>query len=103
MLASPEAAQFVLVTHAHLFKPTFPKSKERLVGPSALFFHQGDYHLKIRKLVQVALGPEPLRAMLPDIELIVKSILNMWDNGQVETTYHAMKRVCLYALIALHF
>lgn len=102
MLASPEAARFVLVTHAHLFKPTFPKSKERMIGPSALFFHQGDYHLKIRKLVQVALSPDPLRAMLPDIEMIVKPILNMWD-GQVETTYHVMKRVCFSAFTALHF
>ncbi|XP_078156884.1 abscisic acid 8'-hydroxylase 3-like [Carex rostrata] len=92
MLASPEAARFVLVTHAHLFKSTFPKSKERMIGPSALFFHQGDYHLKIRKLVQVALSLDPLRAMLPDIEMIVKPILNMWD-GQVETTYHVMKRL----------
>ncbi|KAL0283198.1 UNVERIFIED_CONTAM: Abscisic acid 8'-hydroxylase 3 [Sesamum radiatum] len=38
MLASPEAARFVLVTQAHLFKP-YPRSKENLIGPSALFFH----------------------------------------------------------------
>ncbi|CAI0558296.1 unnamed protein product [Linum tenue] len=42
MLASPEAARFVLVTQAHLFRPTYPKSKERLIGPAALFFHQGE-------------------------------------------------------------
>ncbi|KAJ3705048.1 hypothetical protein LUZ61_008753 [Rhynchospora tenuis] len=92
MLASPEAARFVLVTHAHLFKPTYPKSKERMIGPWALFFHQGDYHLRLRKIVQNSLSPEPLRAILPDVELIVKSILQEWD-GQVETTFHAMKRL----------
>ncbi|KAJ4745248.1 Abscisic acid 8'-hydroxylase 2 [Rhynchospora pubera] len=92
MLASPEAARFVLVTHAHLFKPTYPKSKERMIGPWALFFHQGDYHLKLRKIVQSSLSPEPLRAILPDIESIVRSILHDWD-GQVETTFHAMKRL----------
>jgi (+)-abscisic acid 8'-hydroxylase len=102
MLASPEAARFVLVTHAHLFKATFPKSKERMIGPSALFFHQGIYHLRIRKIVQSSLSPEPLRAILPDIELIVRSILHMWD-GQVETTFHAMKRVCLYACEVISF
>ncbi|GAA0146371.1 oxygenase [Lithospermum erythrorhizon] len=52
MLASPEAARFVLVSEAHLFKPTFPRSKEKLIGPSALFFHQGDFHERLRKLVE---------------------------------------------------
>ncbi|GJN21965.1 hypothetical protein PR202_gb09489 [Eleusine coracana subsp. coracana] len=44
MVSSPEAARFVLVTQAHLFKPTFPASKERMLGPQAIFFQQGDYH-----------------------------------------------------------
>ncbi|CAD5319823.1 unnamed protein product [Arabidopsis thaliana] len=30
----------VLVSKAHLFKPTYPPSKERMIGPEALFFHQ---------------------------------------------------------------
>lgn len=41
MIASPEAAKFVLTSHAHLFKPTFPASKERMLGPQALFFPPG--------------------------------------------------------------
>ncbi|TVU09805.1 hypothetical protein EJB05_43301 [Eragrostis curvula] len=92
MLASPEAARFVLVTQADLFKPTYPRSKERMIGPSALFFHQGDYHLRIRKLVQGALGPEALRALVPHVEAAVKSTLASWD-GRVTSTFHAMKRL----------
>jgi len=92
MLASPEAARFVLVTQAHLFKPTYPPSKEKMIGPSALFFHQGDYHTRVRKLVLGSLTPEALRGLVPDIEKIVISMLNAWD-GHLITTFHAMKKV----------
>ncbi|XP_078156889.1 abscisic acid 8'-hydroxylase 3-like [Carex rostrata] len=91
MLATEEAVRFVLVTRADLFKPTYPKSKERMIGPWALFFHHGDYHLRLRKIVQALLSPDLVRAILPDIESVVRSMLHAWD-GHVETTYHAMKR-----------
>uniref|UniRef100_A0ACD5ZUD1 Uncharacterized protein n=1 Tax=Avena sativa TaxID=4498 RepID=A0ACD5ZUD1_AVESA len=92
MLASPEAARFVLVTQAQLFKPTYPPSKERMIGPSALFFHQGEYHLRLRRLVQGSLGPDALRALMPGIESAVASTLAAWD-GHVASTFHAMKRL----------
>lgn len=96
MLASPEAARFVLVTHAHLFKPTYPKSKEKLIGPNALFFHQGDYHTRIRKLVQASFSPESIKKLIPDIETEVISSLESWvSNGQVINTFQQMKKVGL--------
>ncbi|KAJ9159569.1 hypothetical protein P3X46_025071 [Hevea brasiliensis] len=93
MLASPEAAKFVLVTHAHLFKPTYPKSKERLIGPSALFFHQGKYHNQIRKLVQGSLSPDTIRELIPDIESIAISALESWADGHIINTFHVMKKL----------
>ncbi|KAL0717435.1 hypothetical protein Bca4012_066757 [Brassica carinata] len=92
MLASPEAARFVLVTHNHMFKPSYPKSKERLIGPSALFFHQGDYHVYIRKLVQSSLYPESIRKLIPDIEHIALSSLQSWANMPIVSTYQEMKQ-----------
>lgn len=93
MLASPEAARFVLVTYAHLFKPTYPKSKERLIGPSALFFHQGNYHSRLRKLVQSSLSPEALRKLIPDIEALAVSSLESWtENNQTINTFRVMKK-----------
>lgn len=93
MLASPEAARFVLASHAHLFKPTYPKSKEKMIGPSALFFHQGDYHTDLRKLVQSSLSPEASRKLIPDIEAVAISALESWARDQVINTFHEMKRV----------
>jgi (+)-abscisic acid 8'-hydroxylase len=94
VLASPEAARFVLVTHANLFKPTYPKSKEKMIGPSALFFHQGDYHSKLRKLVQGSLSPEKIRKLVTDIEAIAISALESWADKQVVVnTFHEMKKV----------
>jgi (+)-abscisic acid 8'-hydroxylase len=94
MLASPEAARFVLVTHSHLFKPTYPKSKEKLIGSSALFFHQGHYHTRIRKLVQTSLSPESIKKLIPGIESEVISSLESWVSpGQVVNAFHEMKKV----------
>lgn len=92
ILASPEAARMVLVSQAHLFKPTYPPSKERMIGPQALFFHQGDYHLRLRRLVQGWVGPDALRALVPDVEAAVVSTLRGWD-GRVTSTFHTMKKV----------
>nr|GMC50454.1 abscisic acid 8'-hydroxylase 4-like [Ipomoea batatas] len=92
MLASPEAARFVLVTHANLFKPTYPKSKEDLIGPAALFFHQGDYHLRLRKVVQRCFSPEAIRNFVADIEDIAVSALDSWADGQVVNTFREMKK-----------
>ncbi|EXC17339.1 Abscisic acid 8'-hydroxylase 4 [Morus notabilis] len=94
MLASPEASRFVLVTHPHLFKPTYPKSKEKLIGPSALFFHQGVYHSQLRKLVRNSLSPNTLQKRVADIEAIAISALESWARGdQVINTFHEMKKI----------
>ncbi|KAL8244372.1 hypothetical protein R6Q59_010630 [Mikania micrantha] len=93
MLASPEAARFVLVNQAHLFKPTYPKSKENLIGPLALFFHQGEYHTSLRKLVQGSLSLDNLRRLVPDIESIAVSMLESWAGRHVINTFHEMKKL----------
>ncbi|XP_059647793.1 abscisic acid 8'-hydroxylase 4 [Cornus florida] len=103
VLASPEAARFVLVTQARLFKPAYPKSKEELIGPSALFFHQGDYHSQLRKLVQSSLFPEAIRKLIPDIEAIAISTLESRAGGQIINTFHEMKKFTFEVGILLIF
>ncbi|PKA55448.1 Abscisic acid 8'-hydroxylase 3 [Apostasia shenzhenica] len=93
MLASPEAARFVLVSQAGMFKPTYPPSKEKMIGPWALFFHEGDYHARLRKLVQASLAPEALRRLVPGIEAAAASALSSWQEGRVVSTFHAMKKL----------
>ncbi|KAH9317170.1 hypothetical protein KI387_018939, partial [Taxus chinensis] len=90
MIASAEAAKFILVTQAHLFKPTFPASKERMIGPQAIFFHQGDYHARLRKLVQSSLSPESIRNIVPHIESVALEALQTWE-GSIINTFHEMK------------
>ncbi|KAK8481478.1 hypothetical protein V6N12_074953 [Hibiscus sabdariffa] len=93
MLASPEAARFVLVTHSQLFKPTYPKSKEKLIGPHALFFHCGEYHARLRRLVQNSLAPQTTRKLVPDIQHIALQTLESWAaSGQVVNTFYEMKK-----------
>ncbi|GKV01548.1 hypothetical protein SLEP1_g14095 [Rubroshorea leprosula] len=92
MLTSPEAARFVLVTHGHLFKPTYPRSKEKLIGSSALFFHQGNYHTCLRKLILSSLSPDSIRKLIPDIEAIAMSALESWSRTQVTNTFDETKK-----------
>ncbi|CAM8974228.1 unnamed protein product [Rhodiola kirilowii] len=92
MLASPQASRFVLMTHADLFRPTYPKSKEMLIGPSALFFHQGEYHEGLRKIVQSSIsGPHRICPLIPLIEDIAVSTLDCLCDGSVVNTFSVMK------------
>ncbi|CAN6680132.1 unnamed protein product [Malus baccata var. baccata] len=85
MLSSPEAVRFV--------------SKERLIGPSAFFFHQDDYHGQIRRLVQGSLSLDVMRNLVPDIEAIAISTLDSWSGNVVNTFYELKKNfkmTCVY-------
>jgi (+)-abscisic acid 8'-hydroxylase len=95
MISSPEAAKFVLVTKSHLFKPTFPASKEKMLGKEAIFFHQGAYHMKLRKLVLRAFLPEAIKNIVPDIQNIAKDSLQYWE-GRLINTFQEMKSVSFY-------
>ncbi|KAA3469319.1 abscisic acid 8'-hydroxylase 1-like [Gossypium australe] len=90
MISSPEAAKFVLVTKSHLFKPTFPASKERMLGKQAIFFSQGQYHAKLRKLVLRAFVPEAIKSFVSNIESIAKDSLQSLE-GRLITTFQEMK------------
>eukprot|EP01018_Ginkgo_biloba_P012563 Gb_03140 [translate_table: standard] len=91
MIANPEAAKFILVNQAHLFKPTFPASKERMIGPQALFFQQGDYHARLRRLVQSSLSPESIRCLVTAIESLALEALESWG-GRTINTFQQMKK-----------
>ncbi|KAL2906232.1 Abscisic acid 8'-hydroxylase 4 [Bienertia sinuspersici] len=92
MLANPEAAKFVLMTKASLFKPTYPKSKERLIGSMAIFFQQGSYHAQIRKLVQASLSLDNIKPVIPKIEAMAITTLDSWANGRVVHVFHELKK-----------
>ncbi|KAI3450363.1 hypothetical protein Pfo_007028 [Paulownia fortunei] len=92
MISSPEAAKVVLVSQAHLFKPTYPPSKEKMIGPEALFFHQGDYHSMLKKLVQACFSPSAIRGSVPAIENIVLNCLPKWENTTPMYTLQEMKK-----------
>ncbi|KAG6397202.1 hypothetical protein SASPL_143368 [Salvia splendens] len=91
MMASPDAAKAVLLSKPHLFKPTFPPSKERMIGRGAIFFHQGPYHATLRKLVLRAFSPDSIKLLLPHIESIALSSLHSWEPRPLLTTFHEMK------------
>ncbi|OAY33788.1 abscisic acid 8'-hydroxylase 4 [Manihot esculenta] len=101
MVASPEAVRFVLVKQACLFKPSYPPSKEKLIGPSAIFFHQGIYHNQLRKLVQASLSFDVIRNLVPHIEAIAISALESWSStsGKVFNTFYEMKKFTFDAAV----
>ncbi|CAI9770856.1 unnamed protein product [Fraxinus pennsylvanica] len=92
MISRPEAAKSVLVNQAHLFKPTYPPSKEKMIGPQAIFFHQGDYHLKLKKLIQASFAPSVVKGSVSAIEEIVLNFLPTWENHALICTLQEMKK-----------
>ena len=99
MTSSPDAAKFVL-SKANLFKPTFPASKERMLGKQAIFFHQGEYHAKLRRLVLRTFMPEAIRNFVPSIESMAKDCLQSWE-GKLITTFLEMKTVSIQSVTPL--
>ncbi|XP_074590282.1 abscisic acid 8'-hydroxylase 1-like [Curcuma longa] len=90
MVSSPEAARFVLVTQAHRFKPTFPASKERMIGHRAIFFQQGDYHARLRRLLLRSFLPGSIRGSVAGIEAVALRALQSWD-GRLVNTFQELK------------
>ncbi|XP_061363266.1 abscisic acid 8'-hydroxylase CYP707A2-like isoform X1 [Gastrolobium bilobum] len=89
MISNPEAVKFVL-NKAQLFKPTFPASKERMLGKQAIFFHEGEYHANLRRLVLRTFMPEAIKNVVSDIESISQTCLKSWE-GKLITTFLEMK------------
>ncbi|ONK72763.1 uncharacterized protein A4U43_C04F22910 [Asparagus officinalis] len=86
MVSSPEAAKFVLVTKPTSSKPGRSRaSKERMLGPQAIFFQQGDYHARLRRLVLRAFMPDATRASVPWIEDVALRALRSWDGREINT------------------
>nr|GMD48242.1 abscisic acid 8'-hydroxylase 4 [Ipomoea batatas] len=79
-------------SRAGLMLVTYPKSKEKLIGSCTMFFHQGNYHSQVRKLVQSSLSPEVLRKLVPEIEAIAITSLESWANKQIINTFQEMKK-----------
>ncbi|XVE59285.1 hypothetical protein DITRI_Ditri05aG0033600 [Diplodiscus trichospermus] len=100
MISSPEAARVVLVTKADLFKPTYPPSKEKMIGPEALFFHQGAYHSRLKKLVQASFLPSVIRGSVSEMEQIVLQFLPTWENTTINTLQEMKRYAFDVALIS---
>jgi (+)-abscisic acid 8'-hydroxylase len=98
MMSSPKAAKFVLVTRADLFKPTYPTSKERMLGRQAIFFQEGKYHAQLRRLVLRAVMPDAIRTRVAEIDATALSTLRSWE-GRTINTFQEMKNVRILLLI----
>ncbi|CAN1282773.1 Abscisic acid 8'-hydroxylase 2 [Linum perenne] len=94
MISNPDAARAILVTQPHLFKPTYPPSKERLIGRWAIFFHQGDYHSKLKRIVHSSLLPSSIRRSVSEVENLALDLLSSWNSSDVchVNTLDQMKR-----------
>lgn len=98
MMSSPEAAKFILVTRADIFKPTFPASKERMLGRRAIFFQQGKYHAQLRRLVLRAVMPNAIRSRVAEIDAVALSTVSSWE-GRTVNTFEEMKTVRIIPFI----
>ncbi|XAR57795.1 (+)-abscisic acid 8'-hydroxylase [Bertholletia excelsa] len=104
MLTCAEAARFVLVTKARLFRPSYPRSKERLIGPWAIFYQSGGFHGRLRKVVQSNVSLDAAKKMIPAIEVLAISTLeSCCYNGGVIQTFHEMKKFAFEVAVLAAF
>ncbi|XP_062084993.1 abscisic acid 8'-hydroxylase 2 [Humulus lupulus] len=101
MISSPEAARIILVSRAHLFRPTYPTSKEKIIGPEAVFFHQGAYHSRVKKLVQASFLPSAIKGSVSEIENIALKLLATWKDTSLNTLQEMKKYAFDVALISV--
>ncbi|KAJ0746189.1 putative (+)-abscisic acid 8'-hydroxylase [Helianthus annuus] len=92
MISSPKLAKMVLVSESHMFKPTYPLSKEKMIGPEAVFFHQGPYHTHLKKLIQSSFLPSKIKGSVSQIEDIVLRLLPTWEHNHTINTLPEMKK-----------
>ncbi|MFS7934558.1 putative (+)-abscisic acid 8'-hydroxylase [Helianthus anomalus] len=92
MISSPKLAKMVLVSESHMFKPTYPLSKEKMIGPEAVFFHQGPYHTHLKKLIQSSFLPSKIKGSVSQIEDIVLRLLPTWEHNDTINTLPEMKK-----------
>ncbi|CAI0447187.1 unnamed protein product [Linum tenue] len=95
VLASPDAARFVLVTGSHLFKPTYPRTKEMLIAASAAVvstFHElKKYSFDVAVLAvfgEVVVDPRCKRELSRDYGIVEKGY-NSFPTRIPGTAYHA--------------
>ncbi|XLT78205.1 hypothetical protein HN873_034479, partial [Arachis hypogaea] len=91
MISNPDAARAVLVSHAHLFKAGHPHSKEKLIGPQAVFFQQGAYHSMLKKLIQNSFLPSKIKNSVSEVEHILLDLLPTWTNKTINTLQEMKK------------
>ncbi|KAF4348362.1 hypothetical protein F8388_005510 [Cannabis sativa] len=101
MISRPEAARTILVSRAHLFRPTYPTSKMKIIGPAAVFFHTGAYHSRVKKLVQASLLPSAIKRSVSEIENIALKLLATWKDTSLNTLQEMKKYAFDVALISV--
>jgi hypothetical protein len=65
---------------------------KHMLGPQAIFFQQGDYHARLRRLVSRAFSPQAIRASVPTVGAVALRSLRSWD-GLLVNTFQEMKLV----------
>ncbi|GJR12490.1 abscisic acid 8'-hydroxylase 2-like protein [Tanacetum coccineum] len=63
-----------------------------LIGPQAVFFHQGSYHSHLKKLIQASFLPSAIKGLVHKIESIVINLLPTWVNTNTLNTLSEMKK-----------
>ncbi|GJS41236.1 abscisic acid 8'-hydroxylase 2-like protein [Tanacetum coccineum] len=63
-----------------------------MIGPEAIFFHQGQYHAHLKKLIQSSFLPSTLKGSVSQIEDVVLGFLQTWEHDNAINTLHEMKK-----------
>ncbi|KAJ7553497.1 hypothetical protein O6H91_06G100500 [Diphasiastrum complanatum] len=97
MTSTPEEAKFVLASRHKSFQACYPPSIKRVLNHPSW---EGDFHLRIRKIVQTPMLPESLRLNMAKFDSLVRWVLASWDKRPYIITHDETRKLAFH--IALY-
>ncbi|XP_002980421.2 abscisic acid 8'-hydroxylase 4 [Selaginella moellendorffii] len=100
--STPEEAKFILGTRHKLFRAKYPTSIDRVLNHP---FWEGDFHCRVRKIVQAPMMPEVLKSQISKFDSLATWTLNTWSHGDHVITHAETRKfsfhVALYLVCSL--
>ncbi|GLJ20723.1 hypothetical protein SUGI_0377480 [Cryptomeria japonica] len=96
VMLGAQANKFILTNENRLFRNSWPKSLNVLIGKNALINSQDADHKRMRRITHSVLGVETLKKSIARFErLVVQHLDSGWRPGQVVHAHHKVKEMLL--------
>ncbi|KAJ7569104.1 hypothetical protein O6H91_01G141900 [Diphasiastrum complanatum] len=90
MTSTPEEAKFVLASRHRSFRACYPTSIQRVLNDPSW---EGDFHSRIRKIIQTPMLPESLQLNIGKFDSLVRVVLTSWEKSPYIITHDETRKL----------